>query len=241
MRKSIILSFALIVGASLSSCDSSTDPGSNGTVTTRAEMTSSSVATTYELKDHVIGGDMADSLTVTKATVLFTNIKLHSDNQDSSGKGTLKLGPSIVRFVPGTASVISTASVPAGSYDKIKFEVHQYKGDDDKKALTDTTGLWMFSANGKQYSTVVEGFVWKNGASSPFTFYSDKNINVEIKFASPLAVSTDGTTSATIQLDPSLTFATKSGSTTEVYDPRDASNNSKIENLIKDAFKALKK
>ena len=78
---------------------------------------------------------------------------------------------------------------------------------------------------------------YEGGQASPFTYRSDVTANLSLKFPDQITVADNETVTLLVEIDPIAVF--KSGNT--VLNPADTSNESKIDNAIKDAIKALKK
>jgi hypothetical protein len=175
-----------------------------------------------------ITDNAADTLILDTVKVLINNIKLNvSGNSDSTN---FKVGPYV--FYLNFASLVTTVSsayIPAGTYDKIIFDFHKL-GDNETPPDPDFVDI-----NGR-YSTVVKGTF--NGTS--FVFKSDKSYHQKLNFTNSLVVSASGKSNITIHAAPYMWFY-KSGI---LLDPNNSSNRGDIENNIKDNvnenFKAFK-
>ncbi len=161
--------------------------------------------------------------------ILIKDIKLNvaNVNEDSTN---FKVGP-FVLFLNLTSSIntIDFAIIPAGSYDKIKFEIHKLN---DNEAVPDPD---FADANGR-YSVVVKGSYFGNY----FVYKSTKSAHQQLSFPNSLPISSASLSNITLIVKPYIWFI-KNG----LYlDPRDPANSNDIDNNIKDNinqnFKAFK-
>lgn len=161
--------------------------------------------------------------------ILIKDIKLNVSNinEDSTN---FKVGP-FVLFLNLTSSIntIDFAIIPAGSYDKIKFEIHKLN---DNEAIPDPD---FADANGR-YSVVVKGSYFGNY----FVYKSTKSAHQKLSFPNSLPISSAALSNVTLIVKPYIWFI-KNG----IYlDPRDPVNSNDIDNNIKDNinhnFKAFK-
>src|SRR3989442_350664 len=95
----------------IAGCSDSTSSSSDGTVNMNSEM---SGARTSESggggKGYMVtAGVQVDSIKIVSVKVLFTNLKLHHDESDSAGKGTIKTGPFLVEFTASGTKVITSS------------------------------------------------------------------------------------------------------------------------------------
>lgn len=161
--------------------------------------------------------------------ILIKDIKLNvaNVNEDSTN---FKVGP-FVLFLNLTSSIntIGLAMIPAGTYDKIKFEIHKLN---DNEAIPDPD---FADANGR-YSVVVKGSYFGNY----FVYKSSKSAHQKLSFPNSLPISSATISNVTMIVSPYIWFI-KNG----LYlDPRDPANSNDIDNNIKDNinhnFKAFK-
>lgn len=165
-----------------------------------------------------IGSDIG-ILVLDTVKVLIKDIKLNvaNINQDSTN---FKVGPYVLYLnMASSVNIISTAYIPPGTYDKVKFDIHKL-GDTENPPDPDFADV-----NGR-YSVVVKGRY--NGIS--FIFKSDKSAHQKLTFPGNLQVSASGKSNITLQVKPYIWFI-KNG----LYlDPTDPANESDIDNNIKD-------
>lgn len=173
-------------------------------------------------------GDTQNILVLDTVKILIKDIKLNvASNSDSSN---FKVGP-FVLFLNLSSSIntISSALIPAGSYDKIKFHVHKLE---DTEAIPDPE---FADANGR-YSVIVKGTYLGNY----FVYKSDKSAHQILNFPTSVPIVGTSLSNVTLVVKPFIWFI-KNG----VYlDPRDPANSNDIDNNIKDNinhnFKAFK-
>lgn len=164
-------------------------------------------------------GDSQNMLILDTVKILLSDIKMNvgNNNQDSTN---FKTGP-FVLFLNLSSSVntISTALIPAGTYDKIKFEVHKLN---DNEAVPDPE---FADANGR-YSVIVKGRYLGNH----FVYKSTKSAHQKLTFPNTLSVNTESVSNITMIVKPYIWFIENG-----VYlDPTDPSNSNDIDNNIKD-------
>jgi hypothetical protein len=230
-----------VAGASLAAgcSDSPTSNSDQATVSMRGELAQSSVGMTVR-KDGgsatiASTGVTADSLRISRVRVLISELKLHPSKDDSaSGDKTVKTGPMMITIDSAGTHVFASTAVPAGTYDKLKFEFHRFSSSEVGQYLNDTN-FADFVTN-ERSTFVIEGTVYNNGEAWPFEYKSDVTANLELKFPENLNLTAGTTTVIAVVVDPIMIF--KDG---KVLDPRDPANESKIDNAIKSAIKALKK
>lgn len=230
-----MMALTLVAGCS----DSTAPDGDNQTdVTVQTEMTTNRVAGAANKPGAVAiaGGVEADSLVVTRARILISELKLHRDKEDSiGGDKTVKTGPILLTIDPAGARTATTGLVPVGTYDKLKFEFHRFSGSEVATYLNDTTFAPFVTDD--RYTFILDGTVYSGGQAHPFTYRSQATANLSLKFDPAVQFADAGTTVIVLRVDPLAIF--KDGG--KVLDPRDGGNRSKIDNAIKDAVKVLKK
>ncbi len=156
-----------------------------------------------------------------------SNESHESDDEDCP---TLKLGPLLLDPPLADGAVTSfTADVPAGTYTRIKLQIHKPRGSRDQA----------FLAAHPEFDGVsirVKGTF--NGL--PFTFDTGIEEEEEIHLADPLVVTDGGTTSFTLFLDVRGWFLDQSGAA--LVDPTAPSSDirSLIEHNIRSSFRAFK-
>jgi hypothetical protein len=214
---SVIVLAAFISAAGFYSCgDSSTSPQTDNLSFSGMSSTDSA-------------GDSQNILVLDTVKILIKDIKLSvaNGNEDSTN---FKVGP-FVLFLNLSSSInsISSAIIPAGEYEKVKFEVHKLN---DNEAVPDPE---FADANGR-YSVVVKGSYLGNY----FVYKSTKSAHQILNFPSTIQLTSGYLSNITLVVKPYIWFI-KNG----IYlDPREPANSNDIDNNIKDNinhnFKAFK-
>src|SRR6185312_10311509 len=89
--------------------------------------------------DSPASGIVADSIEITRVRYLLSAVKLHEEGNDTTHDGEIKTGPFVLEFTPGFSRVFANITLPAGSYEEIKFEVHRFSSSIDQTYLNDPT------------------------------------------------------------------------------------------------------
>ncbi|MDP4234930.1 MAG: hypothetical protein Q8919_00590 [Bacteroidota bacterium] len=183
-------------------------------------------------------GIVADSVEITRVRFLLSAVKLHIEGNDTTKDGEIKSGPFVVEFTPGFSRVFATVTLPAGTYEKIKFEIHKFPSSIDQTYLNDPT-FTDFVTN-ERSTIIIEGRVWSAGSSIPVNFVYKSHITANLEAKFPGLITLDGGSNVTLAMifSPILTFKPTSVS---VLDPRDPDNAKDIDSFLKSAIKALKK
>ncbi len=228
----ICVSFLAVTG-----CSSTDDPADTATVSMVAE-TEGSIANAAFRKgrNSPAAGAIADSVEITRVRFLLSRVKLHVEGNDTLKDGDIKTGPFIIEFTPGLSKVFTTATIPAGSYEKIKFEIHKFPSSIDQTYLNDP--VFTDFVTNERSTVIIEGKVWSAQNTTPtnFVFKSDITANLEAKFPGNITLDAGSTTTLAMIFSPILAFKASS-----VLDPRDAANANDIDNYLKAAIKSLKK
>lgn len=168
-------------------------------------------------------GDSQNYFILDTVKILIKDIKLNvaNNNQDSNN---FKTGPFVLYINTfSTINEISTALIPAGSYDKIKFEIHKLNNNEvsPDPEFSDANGT---------YSVIVKGWYLGNY----FVYKSSKSAHQMINFSDTIPLATTGArTNITLVVKPYIWFIKNN-----VYmDPNVPANSNDIDNNIKDNFK----
>lgn len=228
---------ACIVIASFVGCADSSSPSSDATVTTRTEMASSSVtSSSYEKGSQTIlaGGLTCDSLHVSSAALLISSLKMHRDGgSDSSEGGSIRTNPFVATFDASLgAQFVSVVTVPAGTYDRMKFEFHKLKGGLDDELINNP--VFADFLNGGSYTVVIKGESYVAGVAYPFVFRSSRTENVQVHLDPSVTFEAGKEYDLVLRFDPAAVFAQVLG---RPLDPRDSDNQKEIEARIKLALK----
>jgi hypothetical protein len=167
-----------------------------------------------------------NSLVLDSVKILLKNIKLNV-SAASSDSVNFKTGPFALKLnLNSSVNLFTTAMIPEGSYDKVKFEIH--KLEDGEVANIDTA----FSFGGGRYSVVVYG----KFNLIPFIYRSTKSAHQKLTFTPAITVNSQTKSNITLTVQPYTWFWTGS----DYLDPMLASNENDIDNKIKASFKAIK-
>ena len=116
-------------------------------------------------------------------------------------------GPFLVNLLDGVDATLASATIPAGSYTELEFEVESLQGDDDDDDSERRAKQAVLAQMRKAYpsfpsdgSMVVRGTY--NG--TPFTVYFNAEIEVEKEFSTPFQV--PGSGSILVNLNPAAWF-----------------------------------
>ena len=163
-------------------------------------------------------GDNIGILVINEVKILVRDIKLNvaNANQDSVN---FKVGPYVLFLnLTSSVNVISSAHIPAGAYDKVRFMVHKL-GDNETPPDPE-----FVDANGR-YSVIVKGTF----AGISFVYKSDKSAHQKLSFTNSLIITASGRSNITLMVKPYIWFI-KNG----LYmNPLEALNRNDIDNNIK--------
>lgn len=228
------MALVAIAGLGISCSSDPTDPATN--VTIESEITNRNISAVQKSGDRTLGMPEVSNITVTSVRVLVSRIILHTNgSSETEGNNTFKLEPMVYVADALAPRVIASAKLPAGSYDKIKWEVHRFSSSEAPSYADNIT--FKDFVTGDRYTAIIEGTLVRNGSTELFTYRSDATANVTINFSPAVTVDNSSTLFMTLQFDASSVF--KDG--TALLDPMNPSNMSKIDNRIKDAFRANKR
>lgn len=223
--------------AGMIGCSSNTTPSDTATVNFTAETEGTKATLAFSKPSGVLSsGIVADSIEITRVRFLLSAVKLHVEGNDTTKDHEIKTGPFVLEFTPGFSRVFANVTVPAGSYEKVKFEIHKFPSSIDQTYLNDP--IFTDFVTNERSTVIIEGRVWSAGISTPsnFVYKSHITANVESKF--PGMITLDGGSNVTIAMRFSPMLAFKASS---VLDPRDPDNAKDIDEYLKAAIKALKK
>ena len=168
------------------------------------------------------GTDLTGTLVLESAKILIKDIKLNVANSEESTN--FKTGPYVLFLnLNSSMNTIGSGYIPAGTYDKIQFEIHK---PSDGELVPDPE----FSDGSLKYSVIVRGTY--NG--SPFIYKSDKSAKQKLHLTNALIVTEFGS-NVTLQVSPYLWFIDSNG---QYMNPSDANNSEEIDNNLKDNIKA---
>ena len=230
-----------MIAFSIQGCsDSPSSTGDDVTVTMKGELTGSAVTAALRKDESTTilsgGGAEVDSLKVTRVRILLKEVKMHRSSSDTTtGDNTVKTGPVMLTIDSAGSRTFTSATIPSGSYDKLKFEFHRFSGSVTAQYLNDT--IYQDFVTDDRWTFIIDGFLFKNGVRTGFTYRSDATANLSLKFEPDITLAAGSAAVIVLSVNPAAVF--KSGSA--VLDPRDQKNESDIDNAIKSAIKALKR
>lgn len=165
-------------------------------------------------------GDALGILVLDTVKILIKDIKLNVANssQDSTN---FKVGPYVLFLnLNLEVTTITSAMIPAGTYDKIKFYVHKLNSNE---ILPDPE----FADSNGRYSVIVKGTY----LGERFVYKSTKSAHQILQFSNVVQISpTNLSNNVTLKVKPYIWFINDG-----VYlDPRIPSNSNEIDNNIKD-------
>ncbi|HEY6911146.1 MAG TPA: hypothetical protein VI356_17340 [Myxococcales bacterium] len=168
------------------------------------------------------GAQVADGITLSRARIAVRDLRVESKSANMEVK--LSEGPLLIdaagASLSGALLQLATANVPAGTYDKLKIQVHRAQAP----APASFDDLVKQNA-----SVLLEGQI----DGKDFTFASSLEAEVEHEGSFTLG---DAASNITLDLDASKWFTAADGSR---LDPRDASARSAIEDNIRASFGAF--
>lgn len=238
--QSILFVASLSIGAFIGCSDDPAAPTPNGEVSISTSLTTTTISSAYTKGGSVTAGPTCDSVVISRVRFVFSDLKLHlssDDSADSDDKGMIKSGPVLMEYLPGSSVSSASASIPTGSYSRIKYEIH--KLDDSKSSDTAAINDPAYAdfITGGRYTYIIEGLIWNTNSAVAFTFKSSKNENLNLDLDIPVTIVENEVAPITLAFDPTGLF--KQGA--KPLDPRYEENRNDIEKMVKDAFKALKK
>ena len=127
--------------------------------------------------------------------------------------------------------IASFASLPSGSYDRIKFEVHKYNASID--TILDPTNNSTDFITPERNTAIIEGIVYSGGIGYPFVYKSRVTVNTQAQFPEPRMIEIGQSYTVFIDFFPEGEFATSDGA---VLDPRDPANAQQLDASLKNAF-----
>lgn len=176
------------------------------------------------------GAAAADSIRLTRVRVLLRDIRLHRESDSAD----VRTQPVVLDLVPdGTLHDIVVASLPEGSYRRLRFRVHRIE-DEDVRGIPPAMrpGFDDFLA-GDRWSIIAEGTVYSGGVGEAFVFRSRIDEEQEREFVPELAVAAGAPVTVTMTLDAASWFSDGAGG---LVDPRDPSSGDAIDDRIRESI-----
>jgi hypothetical protein len=214
------LSVMLIMGFLFSGCDLQNVAGGetgNGNGTGN-ENDNASLSMMVSQSD-----DPSNTLTLSEAKFLITEVYFR---RTDGTQGEIHVAPVLVNLdISGSATVVTSGSIPAGTYNRLKFNVHKVE---DYEIPPDPEFKIGNSGN-QRFSLIAKGTF--NGSS--FVFRSRKSMNLELNFAAPVTISGNERINMTVSLNPFNWFFSNGS----YLNPSIEDNEDTIEDNIKSSFR----
>ncbi len=182
-----------------------------------------SVGVSFFTDHSYLAKSLADSLVIDSVKVLIKSVKFKpASNNDSVD---IKIGPMIVNLSSNnTVNQIAVNSIPAGSYDRVRFRIHKPEGGEVIADPEFNTG----TSENERFSVIVKGKF--NGTA--FVYRSKKSAEQFVSFQLPLTVTETSTENITLVVNPYSWFKKSNA----LLNPSLAANENDIDNNIKTSF-----
>ncbi len=156
--------------------------------------------------------------------ILLRDIKIK--NQSANDGHPVKVGPFVVYLnLEGMTSDFAVGNIFAGTYDRVKFEIHKVGAAE----TSPDPEFWEGNDSNLRYSVIVKG----KYNSEDFIYKSRKSAKQDLKLETPIEVGENEIANLTIIVDPYTWFYDD----TTPLDPTDPDNENNIDNNIKESFK----
>ncbi|NOZ46605.1 MAG: hypothetical protein GXO79_07455 [Chlorobi bacterium] len=241
-----VLSFTLLSGCSNNNNPVSGALSPNGTAAPNVSLSIKFSNTTTLPKTN--GIQAVDSIVITRARFVLRDLKLGSDsenkdynmdtdveNKDNKNEND-KHRPTVVDLNLSSAlQQIAVANLPAGTYNKVKFEIHKVSQTEVNALPASEQPKFADFLSGAKYSVLVDGKSYNNGTVTDFNFKSQVEAEVDINLTKSLIVTANTTTlNITLDFNSNGWFKDSSG---KLIDPSDPNNLSLINNNIRKSMK----
>lgn len=224
----------LLISVILFSCSDSTSPDSSS-ITVQSRMINAGVSITNNKSDSNI--ESVDAIEVTNIRLLLKRIMFHEKTKNDEESNLLKEGPFVAEgdFAENYFQ-LTTGTLPPGSYDKVKFEIHRFSSSEYSNYSNDP--LLKDFATEDRYSVIIEGTVTEGSKKEYFVYYGTVTANLSLQFDPDLTIEKSSDTKVAIEIDATNLFYDKQNN---LLDPRDPMNSNDIDNNVRDAVKYVKK
>jgi len=231
MKTLVIACFVALVA--LSACSESTS-SNEPQLMLQTEIDGAALTAAYRKDISAQSGDEVDSIHITRTRVLVSEIKLHAALGDSiNGGKKLKAGPAVLTFDSSGTRNFTQTPVPAGTYNRIKFEFHKFSSSEADQYKS--TPEFADFITPDRATFIIDGFYYKNGVRTAFSFRSDKTANLTLFFFPPIDVKSGVTSTVIIRMKPSG-FLKKAA---KCLDPHDDKNKGEIADAFENALSAI--
>ncbi|HET6401331.1 MAG TPA: hypothetical protein VFH95_08025 [Candidatus Kapabacteria bacterium] len=234
---------ATLVAILISSGCSSSTANNGSTVTMQSQLAASDVDRAMPVKIATPASLDFDSIVITNAIVFVSDVKLHSDVEDTNSDAhdqEIKTGPFVIVFDSSGTHIVTSATIPAGTYDRIKFEFHKPGKGADATILNQYP---MLQNGGQTYSVWIYGYTVKAGVRTSFSVTSIRSENITLRFKDKgdndlnnIVLNSNTTANLLFELDPRIVFHLGGN----LFDPRDLNDHQKdIDNNILVAIRVV--
>lgn len=218
MRAHFKVSLATLVLAATAACtDDPARPTGAGTIEVRAFAVGNA-------QQNGAGGSVVSSARIDRVLLVLGRVKL--EKADNATSDFTDERSRVIALAPnGAATLAIEADAPAGLYKELELAIDKLEtGKADESALIQANpGL-------VNASLLIEGTVTRNGVTTPFTFASDLDIDLEMAFNPPLRIESPARTLlVSLVLDVSGWLRDAGGT---LLDPTAASSRSTIEGNV---------
>lgn len=194
-----IITSSLAVLTIVTSCTDATNPSDEARLELQTSMTESTV------QGITAKGDGAerqgvDSVRIDSVRILFSRIKLHRADEDTSGEGRdVKTGPLVLTWNRGRYTTTTAVAVPTGRYERIKLEMHKFSGSEANRFRGDAT--FGDFVEPERVTVIVDGTVYADGATTPYRLVSDRTENLWLRAEPYFEITASTTTSMVVDFD----------------------------------------
>lgn len=229
--KSYRAASAMLAFSAVVACGDSTGPGKTPTVTLSfgsATPAATSIAASI--------GAAAEGapLVITRVQLVISETELEAAGasclaaaDDDSDCPEIKLGPTLIDLpLDGSIKPVLAASVPAGTYEELEFEIEAVQESDDADMSAQEVAAFL-TANPqfRGVSIRVEGTY----EGAPFVYTTDAEAELEMEFSPPVTI--DGSSNITVHVDVASWFRGANG---VIIDPRTANAGGVNKQLVDD-------
>jgi hypothetical protein len=193
----------------------------NACDTTEPTQTSASLSFVTETSLQKI---VSDNFQIGEVKLLLRDIKIKNQNEEDSLQ--ISTGPLVVKLnLDGKTTEFAASEIPAGAYNRVRLKIHKIE---DSETISDPE-FKEGAESEKRYSLIVKGTI--NGDS--FTYRSRKSAEQDIMLEEDIIVEENEEANLTITVDPYRWFYEG-----DIFlNPNNESNDDKISNNLKHAFK----
>ena len=231
MKNFLILLLSVVTLFVVACSDNSTNP-TNANISMVATLSNSSVTPTMNIKQRSLQSQI-DEIKINSVRILISNIKMHSENDDST---TIKAGPVVYSANSDEQSYeFVNEEIPIGSFNKIKFEFHRFTPNELPEYQDDTT--FGDFATPERYTVIIEGEVITANDTTSFTYNSTITANLTFNYEPPITIEENEPIVIDFVFDTEYVFLDKG----EILDPNDPKSRPHIDNNIKSAIRSNKK